>query len=246
MLLCSFNVNGLKASVNKGLVKIILDQKPDIICFQETKCQSQILKIDGYYSYWNYCNKKSYSGTATFTKIKPISCKLGFNDYDFNTEGRIITLEYESFYLVNIYVPNSRAGLNRIDYRMQWDEQFYNHIMELEKIKPVIICGDFNVALYKNDRNNIEKKIFINNELVVFNDLLASGFIDAFKYLYSDEDAVTWYRIGKNKKNTGIGYRLDYFLVSSYLKDKINDSKICSNINISDHFPITLKINIGD
>ena len=142
-------------------------------------------------------------------------------------------------------MPNSRRGQNRVNYRMEWDELFFDYVMNLERLKPVIICGDFNVALYKEEQDNIKKQLFINNELSVFNDLLNSGFVDAFKYTNPNlKEAITWVKMGKNKIDTGIGYRLDYFLVSNYLKKSIRESKILNNINISDHYPITLEIDI--
>ena len=244
MLLYSLNVNGLKASINKGLVEFIFSAKPDIICLQETKCQDLPLKVEGYTTYWNFSERNSYSGTAIFTKEKALNCMYDFGD-TFDVEGRIIILEFNSFYLINVYVPNSRRGQNRVNYRMEWDELFFDYVMNLERLKPVIICGDFNVALYKEEQDNIKKQLFINNELSVFNDLLNSGFVDAFKYTNPNlKEAITWVKMGKNKIDTGIGYRLDYFLVSNYLKKSIRESKILNNINISDHYPITLEIDI--
>lgn len=245
MLIVSLNANGLQASIKKGMQEKILLYSPDIICLQEVKCQSPILQVEGYYSYWNYSERRSYSGTAVFTKTKPLSCKCDFGCVNFDVEGRIITLEYDNYYLVNVYVPNSRAGLGRVDYRMEWDDLFFEYVLNLEKIKPVIICGDFNVALYKEEISNIKNKKFINSELDGFYNLLNNGYVDAFKYKYPTlENSPTWWNMTKGDKKGDFGYRLDYFLVSNYFLNKIVDSKILSEIKCSDHCPITLEINI--
>lgn len=236
MLICSYNVNGLKSSINKGLLENLKNINPDIICLQEIKCQEIILELKGYYSYWNFSDKKSYSGTAVFVKQKPIKMSK-FDNIDFNFEGRIIALEYENFFLINVYVPNSRSGINRIDYRMKWDEIFIDIIDDLNIIKPVIICGDFNVTT-----NKIIEDDFINNELDEFYNLLENGFIDAFKYQYPNNDGYTWWQIGKKGENKG--YRLDYFIVSNYFKNKIKNIKIYNEVNCSDHCPISLEMDI--
>ncbi len=246
MVIFSLNVNGLKSSIEKGLLNFIDTINPDILCLQEIKCQEPLLSLKDYYCYWNYCSKKGYSGTAIFTKFKPRSVTYGFANELFDSEGRIITLEYDSFFLVNVYVPNSKSSLARIDYRMKWDEIFFDYIMTLEKNKAVIICGDFNIALTEidsNDENYISE--FIDNERDEFDNFLNNDFIDAYRYKNPyEKNCFTWWSIGKKTRNNKIGYRLDYFLVSQSLKDHIINSKIFSKINCSDHCPISLEIDL--
>lgn len=239
MKVISLNVNSLKSCLEKGLKNNIFSLDPDIICFQEIKCQEKILNDTNYLDYWSFCNKKGYSGVAVFTKIKPLKVIEGFINNSFDTEGRILTLEYKNFILINVYVPNSKSNLSRQNYRMYWDDLLYNHICNLENNKPLIICGDFNVDLKKLNDNNE----FIDNELDIFQNILNRGYTDSFIYKNGTSNInnfCTWYL----NKNKSIGYRLDYFLVSNYLRDKIIESKILNTINCSDHFPILLEIDI--
>ena len=243
MKIISFNVNGLNSAVNKGLLNFIEDETPDILCLQETKCQNKILNLTTYYSYWNFSNKGSFSGTAIFTKYKPINVYYNFDD-DFNVEGRIITLEYHKFYLINVYIPNSKSNNIRLDYRMEWDDRFFKYILKLENNKPVILCGDFNVAIKEEDTNQ-EESVFLNNEVIEFISLLDLGFIDTFRYKHGNvKNAFTWWNINVGNKELNVGSRLDYFLVSNYFKKYINDSVLKNEINISDHCPIILDIGV--
>lgn len=241
MIILSLNVNGLKSALDKGLKSQLDNINADIICLQEIKCQDELLSLDGYYSYYNYCNKRGYSGTCVLCKRQPLNTYYGFENSDFNSEGRIITLEYNDFYLINVYVPNSKSGLSRINYRMDWDELFRNYIFKLENKKPVIVCGDFNVDLYSKD-NSLDKE-FIDNEKDEFYYLLDNGYVDAFNYINpNNENCITWWQVGKNSREDNIGCRLDYFLVSNYLVNYINDSSILSDVDCSDHCPILLDI----
>lgn len=241
MIILSLNVNGLKSAIDKGLKSKLDSINADIICLQETKCQDELLNINGYYSYYNYCNKKGYSGTCVFSKIKPVNVHYDFDNSEFDTEGRIITLEYKDFYLINVYVPNSKSGLSRIDYRMMWDELFREYVFELENKKPVIVCGDFNVALYSED-SNLNKE-FIDNEKDEFYYLLENGFADAFRYINpNSKDCFTWWQVGKNSKEKNIGCRLDYFIVSDYLLNSVKDCLILKEVDCSDHSPILLEM----
>lgn len=246
MILCSLNVNGLKSAVKKGLQSIIKEIDADIICLQETKCQKKVTLIDGYYDYWSFCKKKGFSGTAILTKKKPINVSYTIND-DFDTEGRIITVEYETFFIVTVYVPCSRRNLKRNNYRLVWNELFYEYIANLENKKPVILCGDFNVDLNSDNYNKIEFSDFLNSDKDEFNELLDIGFVDSFKYLYpNDKESYSWWFVGDKAKEKNSGCRIDYFLVSNYLKDKIKDSKILKEVNCSDHCPIILDIDLNE
>ncbi len=234
MYLCSYNVNGLQASIKKGLLQYLVLKNFDIICFQETKCVTPILKLDGYFNYWNFCEKKGYSGTAIFTKKKPISIQYGLTT--FKDDGRVITLEYETFFLVNIYAPTAKEVISRIDYRMKWDEELLQFICTLERKKPVIICGDFNVSV--SLLKDVSSFTFMDDRCCIFHQLL-DYFIDVFSYKNPNmENCFTWWKIGKKD----IGFRLDYFLVSNYLKSSIVDSLIDKEVNYSDHAPITLQL----
>lgn len=249
MKMFSWNVNGLNSCIEKGFLSFFNSVDADFFCLQETKCQQPIISIPGYYQFWNYCSRKGYSGTAIFTKHKPLSISYDFNncDTDFDVEGRIITLEYETFYLVNVYSPNSQMGISRINYRMDWDELFFNYVSELNYIKPVIICGDFNIAFSDLDVCNSlpNSTEFIDDQRIEFENLLNEGFIDSFRYLYPDtNDAFTWWNVGKDSKINNIGWRLDYFLVSDFFTSAIQDAGIYSQISSSDHCPISLTINI--
>lgn len=247
----SWNVNGLRACVGKGFSDVVKELDADIFCVQETKLQQgQIdLELEGYHQYWNYAEKKGYSGTAIFTKEHPLSVALGIGKEEHDKEGRVITLEYEDFYFVTVYTPNSGEGLKRLDYRMSWDEGFLVYVKELESKKPVIMCGDFNVAHkeidLKNPKTNRKNAGFTDEERATFTKLLDAGFLDTFRYFYPDlEGAYSWwsYRFQARAKNAG--WRIDYFLTSACLEDKLRDSKIHSDVMGSDHCPVELDIEI--
>lgn len=249
MKLVSWNVNGLRACVKKGFLDYFKEVDADIFCVQETKLQEgQIdLDLEGYYDYWNYAEKKGYSGTAVFTKDKPLSIKYGLGIEEHDKEGRVITLEYEEFYLVNVYTPNSQRELARLDYRMIWEDDFREHLKELDKIKPVILCGDLNVAHkeidLKNPSSNRKNAGFTDEERGKMTELLESGFIDSFRYFYPEkEDAYTWWSYITRARERNAGWRIDYFIVSEKLKDKLKDAQIHSEIMGSDHCPVFLEI----
>ncbi len=243
----SWNVNGIRACVTKGFLEAFAELDADIFCLQETKLQAgQIdMPLEGYYQYWNYAEKKGYSGTAIFTKEEPISVKYGMGIEEHDTEGRLITLEFEDFYFVTCYTPNPQDGLKRIDYRMQWEDAFREYLLELDKSKPVLVCGDLNVAHneidLKNPKSNRGNAGFSDEERGKFSQLLESGFTDSFRYLYPDlEGAYSWwsYRFQARAKNAG--WRIDYFLVSERIKEQIKEAKIHSEIFGSDHCPVEL------
>lgn len=243
----SWNVNGLRAIYKKGFVDIFNEINADIFCIQETKLQEgQIdLSFPGYEMYWNYAEKKGYSGTAIFTKIKPILVTKGIGIEEHDKEGRVITLEFEDYYLVTVYTPNSQTELKRLDYRMKWEIDFKVYIKELEKKKPVVICGDLNVAHkeidLKNPKTNRKNAGFTDEEREKFTELLNDGFIDTFRYFYPNEEGkYSWwsYRFSAREKNAG--WRIDYFLVSEALKDKLKSANILSDIMGSDHCPVEL------
>ena len=243
----SWNVNGLRAIYKKGFVDIFNEINADIFCIQETKLQEgQIdLSFPGYEMYWNYAEKKGYSGTAIFTKIKPILVTKGIGIEEHDKEGRVITLEFEDYYLVTVYTQNSQTELKRLDYRMKWEKDFKAYIKELEKKKPVVICGDLNVAHkeidLKNPKTNRKNAGFTDEERKKFTELLNDGFIDTFRYFYPNEEGkYSWwsYRFSAREKNAG--WRIDYFLVSEALKDKLKSANILSDIMGSDHCPVEL------
>lgn len=243
----SWNVNGIRACVTKGFLESFAELDADIFCLQETKLQAgQIdMPLEGYYQYWNYAEKKGYSGTAIFTKEEPISVKYGMGIPEHDTEGRLITLEFSDFFFVTCYTPNAQDGLKRIDYRMQWEDAFREYLLELDKSKPVLVCGDLNVAHneidLKNPKSNRGNAGFSDEERGKFSQLLDSGFTDSFRYLYPDlEGAYSWwsYRFQARAKNAG--WRIDYFLVSDRIKEQIKEAKIHSEIFGSDHCPVEL------
>lgn len=249
--LISWNVNGLRACVKKGFLEYFKEIDADIFCIQESKLQEgQIdLDLEGYKCYWNYAEKKGYSGTAVFTKEEPINVKLGLGIEEHNNEGRVITLEYKDFYLVNVYTPNSKQGLLRLDYRMVWEDVFKDYLKELEKSKPVIVCGDLNVAHneidLKNPKSNRKNAGFTDEERGKIGELLESGFIDTYRYFYPDkEEAYSWWSYRFNARENNAGWRIDYFLVSKSLKDKLKDAQIHMEITGSDHCPVELKIEL--
>ena len=243
----SWNVNGLRAVYKKGFEDIFNKINADMFCIQETKLQEgQIdLNFPGYEIYWNYAEKKGYSGTAIFTRIKPISVKKGIGVEEHDKEGRVITLEFEDYYLVTVYTPNSQTELARLDYRMKWEEDFKAYLKKLEEKKPVVVCGDLNVAHkdidLKNPKTNRKNAGFTDEEREKFSKLLESGFIDTFRYFYpTEEGKYSWwsYRFSARKKNAG--WRIDYFLVSECLKNRLKSADILSDVMGSDHCPVEL------
>lgn len=249
MRLVSWNVNGLRACVKKGFLDYFKEVDADIFCIQETKLQEGQIELDlqGYHDYWNYAEKKGYSGTAIFTKDKPLSVKYGLDIAEHDNEGRVITLEYKDFYLVNVYTPNSQRELARLDYRMVWEDDFRNYLKELDSIKPVILCGDLNVAHkeidLKNPSTNRRNAGFTDEERGKMTELLESGFIDSFRHFYPDlEDAYTWWSYMRQARDRNVGWRIDYFIVSERFKDRLKDAQIHSEIMGSDHCPVVLEI----
>lgn len=251
MKFISWNVNGIRACVTKGFLDFFKEVDADIFCIQESKLQEgQInLELDGYYQYWNYAKKKGYSGVATFTKREPISVRYGLGIEEHDDEGRVITLEFEKFFFITVYTPNSKSELLRLDYRMKWEDAFREYVISLDKIKSVIICGDLNVAHkeidLKNPKTNTKSAGFTIEEREKFTNLLNSGFIDTFRYFYPDEIGMySWwsYRFKAREKNAG--WRIDYFLASNSLKDKLLDSKIYTEVLGSDHCPVELTLDI--
>lgn len=247
--LISWNVNGLRACVKKGFLDYFKDVDADIFCIQESKLQEgQIdLNLEGYYDYWNYAEKKGYSGTAIFTKEKPLNVTLGLGIEEHDKEGRVITLEFEDFYMITVYTPNSQDKLARIDYRMSWEDAFLNYLKELEKNKPVIVCGDLNVAHkeidLKNPKTNRNNAGFSDQEREKFSNLLSNGFIDTFRYFYPDkEGAYSWWSYRFNARANNAGWRIDYFLTSNSLKDRLVSADIHNEIFGSDHCPVELII----
>lgn len=245
----SWNVNGIRACVKKGFLDFFKEADADIFCIQETKMQEgQLdLELDGYEQYWNYAVKKGYSGTAVFTKEKPLAVTYGMAIEEHDQEGRVITLEYEDFYFVTVYTPNSQSELARLDYRMTWEDDFLAYLKGLEEKKPVVFCGDLNVAHkeidLKNPKTNRKNAGFTDEERGKFTDLLAAGFTDTFRYLYPDVEGIySWwsYRFSARAKNAG--WRIDYFCVSDCLKNKVEDAKILTDVMGSDHCPIELDI----
>lgn len=253
MKLISWNVNGLRAVMQKGLKEFFEEIDADIFCIQETKMQVEQVDLfitamlEGYNQYWNSAEKKGYSGTAIFSKKVPISVTYGLGIEEHDKEGRIITLEFENFYLVNCYTPNSKRELERLPYRMIWEDAVRDYLIKLDKVKPVIYCGDLNVAHQeidiKNYKTNRGNSGFTDEERGKFTELLNQGFVDSFRYKYPNKsDSYTWWSYMGNARSKNIGWRIDYFVVSDRIKDKINDSKIYDQILGSDHCPIELDI----
>lgn len=249
MKFVSWNVNGLRAAVQKGFTEYLLGSGADAFCIQETKLQEGQIELDlpGYTSYWNYAKRKGYSGTAIFVKEPPISVDYGIGIERHDQEGRVITLEYEQCYLVTVYTPNAQRELLRLEYRMDWEDAFLAYIKDLDKKKPVILCGDMNVAHQeidlKNPKTNRRNAGFTDEERGKFTVLLETGFVDSFRYLYPDKaDAYTWwsYRFKARERNTG--WRIDYFCVSNQIKENIAGAGIDSEVAGSDHCPIWLEM----
>lgn len=248
MKFISWNVNGLRACVGKDFEQQFKDFNADFFCLQETKMQAGQLDLSfpGYESYWNYADKKGYSGTAIFTKHKPLSVTYGINIDEHDHEGRVITLEMDDFYLVTVYTPNSQDELRRLEYRMKWEDDFQSYLHKLDEIKPVIVCGDMNVAHQeidlKNPKTNRRNAGFTDEERQKMTQLLSNGFIDTFRTLYPEQVTYSWwsYRFRAREKNTG--WRIDYFLISERLRDRLVDAKIHTEIMGSDHCPIEIDL----
>ena len=246
MKFISWNVNGLRACVGKEFEQQFKDLDADFFCLQETKMQAGQLDLSfpGYESYWNYADKKGYSGTAIYTKHKPLSVTYGIDIDEHDHEGRVITLEMADFYLVTVYTPNSQDGLRRLDYRMKWEDDFQAYLHKLDEKKPVIVCGDMNVAHQeidlKNPKTNRKNAGFTDEEREKMTQLLNNGFIDTFRTLYPEQVTYSWwsYRFRAREKNTG--WRIDYFLISERLKDRLEDAKIHTEIMGSDHCPVEI------
>ena len=251
MKLISWNVNGIRACLNKGFEEFFKQIDADIFCLQETKCQQEQveLKFENYSDYWNSAEKKGYSGTAIFTKKKPINVTYGIGIEEHDKEGRIITLEFENFYLVNNYTPNSKRELERLDYRQIWEDEIRKYLLKLNETKPVIMCGDLNVAHkeidLKNPKQNRRNAGFTDEERNKMTELLEAGFTDSFRYLYPDkENEYTWWSYMGQARAKNIGWRIDYFIVSKDIENKIKEAKIHQEIMGSDHCPVEIDIEI--
>lgn len=249
MKLISWNVNGLRACVTKGFLDFFKGVDADVFCIQESKLQEgQIdLDLEGYYQYWNYAEKKGYSGTAIFTKIKPLSVAYGIGIEEHDKEGRVITLEFENFYVVTVYTPNSKEGLARLEYRMKWEDDFRDYLKSLERNKAVIVCGDLNVAHkeidLKNPKTNRKNAGFTDEERGKFTELVNSGFIDTYRYFNPDKEGVySWWSYRFNARKNNAGWRIDYFCVSDSLKDKLVSADIHTEVLGSDHCPVELVV----
>jgi len=251
MRLISWNVNGIRACLGKGFLDFFNEVDADIFCIQETKVQQgQVqLNLEGYYQYWNYAVRKGYSGTALFSREKPMSVTdgIGINEHD--QEGRVITAEYEKFFMVNVYTPNSQQELARLDYRMRWEDDFRGYLKALDAKKPVIICGDLNVAHkeidLKNPSSNGRNAGFTDEEREKLSILLADGFTDNFRYLYPDKEHVyTWWSYMFRARERNAGWRIDYFLVSDRIRDRIKEATVYSDVYGSDHCPVGLEIEL--
>ena len=250
MLCVSWNVNGLRACLTKGFADFFNHIDADIFAIQETKLQQhQIdLQFDGYYSYYNDAVKKGYSGTAIYTKKKPLQVSYGLGIKEHDQEGRVITLEFEKYYFVTVYTPNSKRGLERLDYRQVWEDAFREYLLNLKKIKPVMICGDLNVAHQeidlKNDKTNHKNAGFTDEERAKFTELLESGFVDTFRYMYPDKETYSWWSYMFKAREKNAGWRIDYFVVSDDLKKQIKDAYIYTDVLGSDHCPVG--VELGD
>ena len=251
MKLISWNVNGLRACMNKGFQQFFNDADADIFCIQETKLQEGQIDFspEGYCAFWNYAEKKGYSGTAVFSKKEPLNVKYGMGIEEHDKEGRLITLEFDDFYLLTVYVPNAQRELTRLDYRMKWEDAFFEYIKALDRKKPVIFCGDLNVAHeeidLKNPKTNRSNAGFTDDERAKMTRILDNGFTDTFRYKYPDvEGKYSWWSYMFHAREKNAGWRIDYFIVSNSLKDNIEDAKILDDVYGSDHCPVELDINI--
>jgi len=251
MKLVSWNVNGLRACVTKGFLDYFREMDADLFCVQETKLQAGQIELElgeSYSQYWNYAVKKGYSGTAVFSKIKPLSVRYGIEE-DCEEEGRILTLEFERFYLVNVYTPNAKRDLARLDYRLEWEDRFRSYLLQLDALKPVVVCGDLNVAHQeidiKNAKSNIGNSGFTDEERGKLTDLLAAGFVDTFRYLYPDRgDVYSWWSFMPKVRERNIGWRIDYFLVSARLAPAIAEADVHCRVTGSDHCPVTVTLTL--
>ena len=251
MKLISWNVNGIRACITKGFKEFFETSNADIFCIQETKCQEgQVdLEFEGYKSYWNSAEKKGYSGTAIFTKKEPLNVTYGIGIEEHDKEGRVITLEYEKFYMVNIYTPNSKRELERLEYRQIWEDEIRKYLLKLNETKPVIMCGDLNVAHeeidLKNPKTNHRSAGFTDEERNKMTELLQAGFIDSFRYLYpTQENIYSWWSYMRKAREKNVGWRIDYFIVSKDIESEIKEARIDIDILGSDHCPVELEIDI--
>ena len=250
MKLISWNVNGIRACINKGFEDFFKQANADIFCIQESKCQEGQVELNfkGYKSYWNYAEKKGYSGTAIFTKKEPLNVSYGIGIEEHDKEGRVITLEFYNFYIVDVYTPNSKRGLERLDYRQVWEDDFRNYLLKLNKIKPVIMCGDLNVAHeeidLKNPKTNRKNAGFTDEEREKMTELLGAGFTDTYRCIYPEKVEYSWWSYMGRAREKNIGWRIDYFIVSNKLSKKIKEAKIYTEIMGSDHCPIGLEIDL--
>lgn len=251
MKLISWNVNGIRACISKGFIEFFNEINADIFCIQETKCQKEQIELEfsGYKSYWNSAEKKGYSGTAIFTKKEPINVTYGIGIEEHDKEGRIITLEFKEFYLVNNYTPNSKRELERLDYRMIWEDEVRKYLLKLNKKKPVIMCGDLNVAHkeidLKNPKSNRKNAGFTDEERQKMTELLDVGFIDTFRYIHPNkENEYSWWSYMGRAREKNIGWRIDYFITSQDIAQKIENANIYQEIMGSDHCPVELEINV--
>ena len=249
MKFISWNVNGIRACCDKGFRDIFAQLDADIFCLQETKMQAgQLdLQFEGYTSYWNYAEKKGYSGTAIFSRRTPLSVSYGLGIAEHDTEGRVITLEFSDFYMVTVYTPNAQDGLKRLDYRMQWEDDFRTYLLELDKKKPVIVCGDLNVAHQeidlKNPKGNKKNPGFTDEERGKFDTLLTAGFVDTFRHFYPTlEGAYSWWSYRFHAREKNVGWRIDYFLASERLREKLTGAKIHADVFGSDHCPVEVTL----
>lgn len=252
MKLISWNVNGIRACEKKGFMDFFHDVNADIFCLQETKLQEgQIdLKLEGYHQYWNYAQRKGYSGTAIFTKQKPMTVSYGMGIEEHDKEGRVITLEFESFYMITVYTPNSKSELERLAYRMEWEDAFRAYLLSLKERKPVIVCGDLNVAHkeidLKNPKSNQRNAGFTIEERTKMTELLEAGFVDTFRYFYPEMEGIySWWSYRFNARANNAGWRIDYFIASETLKDNLKGAKIHTDIFGSDHCPVELEISFS-
>ncbi len=253
MKLISWNVNGLRAIWKKGFSNFFEKTNADIFCLQETKMQEGQLDIsfDGYYQYFNSAVKKGYSGTAIFTKKKPLSINYGIGIEEHDQEGRVITLEFSHFYMINVYTPNSKSELERLEYRQKWEDDFRKYLTKLDKQKPIVLCGDLNVAHneidLKNPKTNHQSAGFTDEERGKMTELLEAGFIDTYRYLYPNKENVySWWSYRMKAREKNVGWRIDYFIVSSRLRDNIEDAKILMEVMGSDHCPVELLIKMEE
>ena len=253
MKIISWNVNGIRACLTKGFSEFFLKENADIFCLQETKCQKDQVKLEfnGYTSYWNSAEKKGYSGTAIFTKVQPINVKYGIGKEEHDKEGRVITLEFEKFYMVTIYTPNSKRELERLLYRQEWEDEVRKYLLKLNNKKPVIMCGDLNVAHkeidLKNPKTNRKSAGFTDEEREKMTNLLESGFVDTFRYLYPNKQEIySWWSYMRQSRTKNIGWRIDYVVASDEIKEKVKEASIYTEILGSDHCPVGIEIEMEE